>query len=264
LQVPWRISLSQLRVVVAVRKHACRAGRGSRRHQFGAAQCNAQHDELGTAPVHNHSERGNLREVTPGRIWRWFQSSSKPFGARRVLQRQMAAEPRVLMTPPATGWLRAAVCLVVLIAMLATAALAGAKGPVVWGGATQVDSSPITALACPAASLCVGVDGAGNVLSSTNPEGSAESWRTANIDTPNALSDVSCPSLSLCVAVDGAGNAATSTDPAGGRAAWTIDRIDPSINDPNSFSFEPNLLQGVSCPVVSLCVAVDDVTGVWR
>ena len=175
------------------------------------------------------------------------------------LQKQMAAEPHASMTRPATGGLCAAVCVVVLISMLATAALAGAKGPVVWGGATQVDSSPITAIACPAASLCVGVDGAGNVLSSTNPEGSAESWRIANIDPPNALSGLSCPSLSLCVAVDGAGNAATSTDPAGGRAAWAIDRIDPSINDRNSFSFEPNLLQGVSCPLASLCVAVDDV-----
>ena len=189
----------------------------------------------------------------------WVPEFIETFRSASRLQRQMAAEPRVLMTPRATGGLCASVCLVALIAMLATAALAGAKGPVVWSGATQVDSSPITALACPAASLCVGVDGAGNVLSSTNPEGSAESWRVANIDTPNALSGLSCPSLSLCVAVDGAGNAATSTDPAGGRAAWAIDRIDPSINDPNSFSSEPNLLQGVSCPDVSLCVAVDDV-----
>jgi hypothetical protein len=58
--------------------------------------------------------------------------------------------------------------------------------------------------------------------------------------------------------VDGAGNAATSMDPGGGESAWTVKPIDPTFNDPNSFSFEPDLLQGVSCPVVSLCVAVDD------
>jgi hypothetical protein len=43
----------------------------------------------------------------------------------------------------------------------------------------------------------------------------------------------------------------TSTNPTGGAGAWTIANVDPGI-----------ALRGVSCPSVSLCVAVDELTDV--
>ena len=42
------------------------------------------------------------------------------------------------------------------------------------------------------------------------------------------------------------GNVVTSTDPTGGAASWKLTNVDGS-----------NDLSGISCPTVSLCVAVD-------
>jgi hypothetical protein len=58
------------------------------------------------------------------------------------------------------------------------------------------------------------------------------------------------------VAVDGVGNAVTTTAPTSG---WTVARIDTSITEPSPYGGGPGLLRGVSCPAVSLCVAVDSV-----
>jgi hypothetical protein len=69
----------------------------------------------------------------------------------------------------------------------------------------------------------------------------------------NEMSGVSCPSASLCVAVDIEGQAVTSTDPTGGSSAWTAALIDR----PGVVEGEGRLLTGVSCPAVSLCVAVN-------
>ncbi|MHB8506347.1 MAG: Ig-like domain-containing protein, partial [Acidimicrobiales bacterium] len=51
----------------------------------------------------------------------------------------------------------------------------------------------------------------------------------------------------LCGAVDASGNVVSSTNPPGGASAWTAANVDGT-----------NFLHGVSCPSVSLCVAVDD------
>ena len=101
-------------------------------------------------------------------------------------------------------------------------------------------------MSCATASLCVAVDAAGNVVSSTNPaRGRASAWRVAHVDS-HALNAVSCPSASLCVAVDGAGQALTSTDPAGGPGAWATSTVDR------------HPLRTISCASATLCVAGDD------
>ena len=71
-------------------------------------------------------------------------------------------------------------------------------------------------ISCASTSLCVAVDGAGDVLSSSNPAGGSGAWTMINVDGTTPFRGVSCPSLSLCVAVDAAGNVVTSTDPTGG------------------------------------------------
>src|ERR1700683_116431 len=55
-------------------------------------------------------------------------------------------------------------------------------------------------LSCPSTTLCVAVDGAGHVITSTQPKGSA-AWLTVDVDGTHAINDVACPSGSLCVAV---------------------------------------------------------------
>ena len=81
------------------------------------------------------------------------------------------------------------------------------------------------------------------------------SWSGAtNVDGSHYLHAASCPSASMCVAVDGprdamdaAGDVVTSTNPSGGAAAWTVAHVDTGSNN----------IFGISCPSVSLCVAVD-------
>jgi hypothetical protein len=122
--------------------------------------------------------------------------------------------------------------------------------PLSWSVPVMVDHQPSSdgyfSVSCPSVSLCVAVDGAGNVVTSTNPSGGAGAWTVSHVDGSNALGGVSCPSVSLCVADDGAGNVVTSTNPTGGASAWTVSHVDNS-----------NGLGGVSCPSALLCVAVD-------
>jgi hypothetical protein len=101
-------------------------------------------------------------------------------------------------------------------------------------------------LACPSASLCVGVGG-GGVVASRSPAGGANAWKVFGIGafTGGFGPDVACPSVSLCVLVD-AGNAFLSTNPAGGSRAWSAAHVDGT-----------NRMTGLSCPSTSLCVAVD-------
>ena len=106
-------------------------------------------------------------------------------------------------------------------------------------------------MSCPSVSLCVAVDDAGDVVTSTTPTSGAR-WTVAHVDRGHGwqptLDGVSCPSASLCVAVDDAGDVVTSTAPTAGEGHWQIAPVD---RDHGS-------LDGVSCPSVSLCVAVDD------
>jgi hypothetical protein len=121
---------------------------------------------------------------------------------------------------------------------------------------TNVDGgNPVAGVSCPSTSLCVAVDEAGNVLTSTSPTGGASAWTVTNVDPASSFSRVSCASAALCVAVDGAGDVVTSTDPTGGASAWTVTHVEDDSIPPGLHV--GNRLNGVSCPSVSLCVAVD-------
>jgi hypothetical protein len=161
-----------------------------------------------------------------------------------------------------------------------------------YAGVTGMD-----AISCPMASLCVGVDYAGNVVVSTNPTGGATAWTVLHLHMGH-LAAVSCPDANLCVATDEAGDVIVSTDPTGGGSAWKrvadvggIDQLDASgvadlgvmscssahqcvtasdnymlvSDDPTggasawqAIDVNPNAsLNAVSCPSDGLCVAVD-------
>jgi hypothetical protein len=84
----------------------------------------------------------------------------------------------------------------------------------------------------------------------------------AHVD-PDPITAISCPSVSLCVAVDSGQNVVTSTDPAGGSGTWTVTHVDTAVG-PECGKYGPGQdctlgMDGVSCPSVFLCVAVDAV-----
>jgi hypothetical protein len=145
--------------------------------------------------------------------------------------------------------------------LLATASPAPAASPLSWSSPTLIDSSPpqpeLDAVSCPSASLCVGVDRFGGIVSSTDPAGGASAWSFAQVggaykpgepcgSVPLCLRGISCPSNTMCVAVGEHGQMLVSTDPAGGAGAWRQSEVD-----------EGHTLFGVSCPSTELCVAVD-------
>jgi hypothetical protein len=121
-----------------------------------------------------------------------------------------------------------------------------------------IDGGPINGLACPATTLCVAVDNSGRMLTSTAPLAGARTWQAADIDGANAFTGVACPSAAMCVAVDGQGNVAATGAPST-PASWTVARVDTSVTEPSPYGGGPTLLRGISCPSVSLCVAVDSV-----
>jgi hypothetical protein len=110
------------------------------------------------------------------------------------------------------------------------------------GGHVSIDGA-----SCPAASLCVLVDGGSEIITSAEPAGGAGAWTITPVGVgQGSLSGVSCASIELCVWVDEAGNVVTSTDPTGGAGAWSEAHIDG------------HKLDAVSCPTVGFCVAVDE------
>ncbi len=116
----------------------------------------------------------------------------------------------------------------------------------------------LVAVSCPSASLCVAIDAAGEVVTSTEPTAHGTHWRVSTPlpglpvgPDPNGLNAISCPSTTLCVAVGGA-HVAVSTDPAGGASAWQVEEVggEAAFQDGGS-------LDSVSCPSITLCVAGD-------
>ena len=143
--------------------------------------------------------------------------------------------------------------LVVLGVALSSSAQAMTLSPLWWRSPALIDpvappaGGALPGVSCPSTSLCVAVDGAGNVIASQDPAGSAAGWSLAHVDS-SPLVALSCPSVSLCVAVDAAGDVVASTNPAGGAAAWTVSSV-PGARLPG-----PGV-SGLSCQSASLCVA---------
>ena len=103
----------------------------------------------------------------------------------------------------------------------------------------------IDGASCIPGPLCVAVDDAGNVVTSTAPAADPGAWAVASIDGSTEITAVSCITGPLCVAVDGAGNVLASTDPDGGAGAWPATHLDA------------NAFVSVSCVAGPFCVAED-------
>jgi hypothetical protein len=128
--------------------------------------------------------------------------------------------------------------------MLSVAGLASAA-PLRWRVAGRIDGHALTGLACPSVSLCVAVDRAGDVISSTDPTAARPRWQTADVDGSEPISGLACPTASLCVAVDRMGQVLSSRDPTGRASAWQAAAVNSGAP-----------LTGVSCAAVSLCAAI--------
>jgi hypothetical protein len=109
----------------------------------------------------------------------------------------------------------------------------------------------MSGLACPAKSLCVGVDqstGEGftdDVYTSTKPT-SSRSWKLTTEFNNNSFNGVACPTKSLCLAPSAAGEVMTSTSPTGAHS-WHATTLLNNVS-----------INAVACSSVSLCVLGDD------
>ncbi len=109
------------------------------------------------------------------------------------------------------------------------------------------DGVAINAISCPTASLCVAVDSAGQVLTSTDPAALPATWSRDLLD-PHALTGVSCQPGGSCVAVGVDGSVFRSTDPSSS-SSWSR-----SMHAGDSFG-------PVDCPSASTCVTGDPFGG---
>lgn len=96
----------------------------------------------------------------------------------------------------------------------------------------------LSAAACPATDLCVGIDGEGNSYVSTAPHAGVEAWSLRKL--PLKAQDIACPTKTFC-AIAGGGGIATTTDPVNG--TWTVTTLGG------------HLPIGIECPATNLCVA---------
>ncbi|HET9125338.1 MAG TPA: hypothetical protein VFN65_10675 [Solirubrobacteraceae bacterium] len=155
------------------------------------------------------------------------------------------------------GWLS-------LAAFACAGANAATVAPVSWQSPVPIGhGSPLTGISCPTSSMCVAVDEAGEVISSTDPRGGSAAWNAVAL-TPallvGNLVGVSCATTTMCVAIDAnTGQAFSTADPTGGAAAWQATTIEPQQLGGGPVA----VLQSVSCPSASLCVAVDDAGDVF-
>lgn len=120
-----------------------------------------------------------------------------------------------------------------------------------WSKPVQVDSTAaagggpagLSGISCPTTTLCVAVDNASEVVTSTRPGGGASAWTAAAIPGGATLTSVACPSATLCVI--GGSTRYDSTSPTGGASAWTA-----------SGGVAHGVLVSLSCPSIAACVGV--------
>jgi len=154
--------------------------------------------------------------------------------------------------------LRAALALAALLALACAGPgrAAAAERPPFWSGAIPIDpgtgsTGEFTGLSCTSASVCVALDAAGNLLTTTNPSGVGGEWTRTHLEGAEqpenfTRGEASCASSTLCVFVGGpVGGVFASTDPLGGPSAWTQETIDVGA------------LTDIACVAPSLCVAAD-------
>jgi hypothetical protein len=122
----------------------------------------------------------------------------------------------------------------------------------------------ISGLACPSASLCVGVDTAGAVLRTNRPTGPGSGWQrrvqpaVAGVAPPGqvvpiGLNSVSCPSVRFCAAVGDQDTLVTSTTP-GAATLWNFTQLPFQIEEGSGDTVRDDLGH-ISCASSALCVS---------
>lgn len=130
-------------------------------------------------------------------------------------------------------------------AILTTTNPTGGAGA--WSVVREPRFGTMMGVSCPASSLCVtGNDNA--VFSATNPTGGGAAWKEAAGATPLQLTAFDCASTTACAAVNNNYDVIASTNPVGSASDWTFTNVVPYSG--------PNGAFGISCPAVTLCVAV--------
>lgn len=143
--------------------------------------------------------------------------------------------------------------LLALLALLALTALAprhaaAAEAPPFWSGPISIDpgGGSFTGLSC-VASLCLALDGEGNLLGTAQPVGRGGEWTRTGL-SGGGYGAVSCAGASLCALVGGGtGSVEVSSDPLGGSSTWSQEAIDPE-----------GPVSALACTLPSLCVAGDE------
>jgi hypothetical protein len=120
------------------------------------------------------------------------------------------------------------------------------------GGTTR-----IAGLDCPAANLCLGVDGSGAILHTANPAGPASAWhRTVQTAASSGfnpgLDAVDCPSVHFCIAGGNNDVLQTTTHPATA-TQWSETTLPFQIVGGSGETFVDSL-GGISCVSAKLCV----------
>jgi hypothetical protein len=172
------------------------------------------------------------------------------------------------MRRPAWRWLVGALAAAGLVASGRAAAVAAPAGPAATAGvtwSTQSVSVPgggaFTAISCPTATFCMAVGTTVASSGATRPlveTWNGATWKVRHATTPagttrTQLSGVSCPTSANCTVVGATGSGATAGTPLaevwnGKTEKWRVETtVRPTSDD---------LLEGVSCPTVSTCVAV--------
>jgi hypothetical protein len=165
-------------------------------------------------------------------------------------------------------------------------------GAASWKAADVDGAVPIVDLSCPSAAFCVALGKQGTILTSTDPAGGAARWKVTSV--PAALDGVTCLSSALCIGSSSTtpSGVYTSRHPAGGTAAWILSTFrKQDLQGPSAIvcptkslcvgsdgrytlgytarpasgasawrPLEPGpdfpiLLQEISCPSASVCVA---------
>jgi hypothetical protein len=106
-------------------------------------------------------------------------------------------------------------------------------------------------ISCPTTKLCVAVDNASQVVTTTTPTAGASAWTLAALSGSPVLTSVSCPSATLCVL--GGSTRYDSITPTAGATAWI----------PRG-AILGGVLESLACPSITVCVGVgygDSTTG---
>lgn len=197
----------------------------------------------------------SLALVLPGAA---SAQTSPPTGATR--QRIVFSRARPFWRRPMNRWARrssrcAAVAALgcIPLAGLLPAANAQTFPPLTWTAPVLVEHAPfatghlVSAASCPRPGLCVVGDDAGDILTSTDPASTTDTWKTTPISPGNTIEFLTCATKTFCVALAAVRGHPTqiftSVNPTGGRRAWTLanDRL---------------LIRAISCSSPRLCVAV--------